>query len=237
VHVSAGDYAQALACYTRGLQLSEELGDKRVIAVTVGNLGVVSEDLGDYEQAMTYYTRSLQIGEELGNQRTISIAIGNQGNIHQFKGNYPQALVCYDQALAIAQTIGLRYYVAGYLIEKARVLFKLNQLSEAQRMAQEGLTLARAVNFPDYIFKGQVLATSIAWAQGQRIEATQQLSELLAQTQASGEQADLHYELWHMAGTEAHRAQALALYQALLQRTPKFEWKQRVEELQVANSE
>jgi class 3 adenylate cyclase/tetratricopeptide (TPR) repeat protein len=232
-HVSAGDYAQALACYTRGLQLSEELGDKRVIAVTVGNLGVVSEDLGDYEQAMTYYTRSLQIGEELGNQRTISIAIGNQGNIHQFKGNYPQALVCYDQALAIAQTIGLRYYVAGYLIEKARVLFKLNQLAEAQRMAQEGLTLARAVNFPDYIFKGQVLATSIAWAQGQHDEASQQLTALLAQPQANSEQADLHYELWKMTDAEAHRAQALALYQTLLQRTPKFEWRQRAEELQV----
>jgi hypothetical protein len=64
---------------------------------------------------------------------------------------------------------------------------------------------------------------------------------MLAETEDEKEQAILHYELWKAqtlkvsepfeVSGEDHRQKALELYQNLYEKTPNFEYKQRIEEL------
>jgi predicted ATPase/class 3 adenylate cyclase len=236
IYASQGDYKQAATYYAQRLKLSEELGDQQALSIVVGNMGVVYEEQGHYTEALQYYQKSLKISEELGDQRSRSIAIGNVGNVHRLAGDYVQALDCYERALAIGNALGLKYYVAAYAIDKAETLMRLGRYAEAQSANDEGLRLATEVKFKAYVFKGQLRAAQLAYQLGETTAALAQLNVMLQQTNAEAEQAVLHDALWQLDPSDqtarnAHRQQAIDLYQALVARTPKHEWQQRLAEL------
>ena len=110
------------------------------------------------------------------------------------------------------------------------------RLGEAQTLNAEGLQIAREVGRKETIFQGELLSAKIDFALGHREKAVTLLSEMLIQTKNKAEQADLHYELYQCGvAREEHRKEVLRLYQELYTKTPKFEWKKRIEELEMGS--
>ncbi len=232
VYLRKGDYDAVMACYQKQLTICEELGNKLGISVAVGNMGEVHHLKGDYDAAMACYEKKLTLCEKLGNKQGISIAVGNMGEVHKEKGDYDAALACYKRGIAIDRELGRKYGLAHKLIANAEVLFLMQRFDEARTLNAEGLQVAGEVGRQEKIFQSKLLSAKIDFSLDNREQALKQLSEMLAQTKDEAQRADVHYELLEFGvEQEEHRKEALRLYQMLYTKTPKFEWKKRIEKL------
>ena len=97
----------ALDYYARSLKISEELGDKAGIGISLDNIGIVHTDKGEYEKALDYYERSLAIKEEIGDKRGMGRSLLSIGHMHWNKGDYEKALEYLEKSLNIQKEIGL----------------------------------------------------------------------------------------------------------------------------------
>jgi len=234
VYKGKNDYDAAMASYQTALNIKAELGDKAGISKVAANMGELHYLKGDYDAAMACYEKRLKICEELGNKQGISIAVGNMGEIYKVKGDYDAALACYNRAIEIDRELGRKYGLAYQLIARAEVLFLLQRFDEARTLNAEGLQVAQEVGRRGKIFQSKVLSAKIDFVLDNREQAVTLLSEMLAQTEDKAQRADVHYELSQFgAEYENHRKEALRLYQKLYTKTPKFEWKKRIEKLNI----
>ena len=86
------DYAKSIECYTKSLQLREEIGDQKGIAASLGNIGNIYKDQGDaktnlvqkeelYKKAIDYHNKSLKIKKQINEQQGIAASLSNLGII------------------------------------------------------------------------------------------------------------------------------------------------------------
>jgi tetratricopeptide (TPR) repeat protein len=236
VHRDQGNYETAMTYFEKVLTIQEELGDKRGLSASLGNMGVIYHNKGDYDAAVTCFERALRIREKLEYKKGISLAVNHMGIIYKDKGDYETAIAYYDRAIKIGRALGINPFLCGYLMNKAEVLYLQQRFDEARVLSLEGLQIAGEVGRKETVFQGKVLLARIDFALGHQEKTVTLLSRMLTQTENKVEKADLHYEL-HQCGVEReeHRKEALQLYQELYTKTPKFEWKKRIEELEITS--
>ncbi len=114
-YAAKSDYPKALDYHHRSLKLREEIGDKRGVSGSLGNIGIIYYNQSDYLNALDFFQRSLKIKEEIGDKNGISHALNNIGGIYQDQGDYPKALDYYQRSLKLGEEIGDKRGVAGYL--------------------------------------------------------------------------------------------------------------------------
>ena len=100
------DYPKALDYLQRSLKILEDMGDKRGIAGSLGNIGIIYDNQGNYSKALEYYQRSLKIKEEIGNKQGIGKTLNNIGIIYYNQSDYSKALEYYQRSLKIKEEIG-----------------------------------------------------------------------------------------------------------------------------------
>lgn len=93
-----------------------EGGDKGVVqkllANTLGQLGVFYRLKGDYPQALDYYFKALKMKEELGDKKGIAAILSNIGLVYWNQGDYPKALDYYFRALKMDEELGNKNGIA-----------------------------------------------------------------------------------------------------------------------------
>jgi hypothetical protein len=118
--------------------------------------------------------------------------------------------------------------------------WRAQALRLARDQAEECVAISREISKPDTLFAGCVLLARIDAAEDRRDVAVQSLHDLLqeavdAEGSPGGDEqhAELQYWLWKL-GEREQAATALALYETLYAKTPKYQYKQRIEELKAA---
>ena len=256
VHLDQGRYTEAMECYSRHLTICEELGDRSGMSSAIGNMGIIHSAQGRYTEAMECYSRKLAICEELGDRSGMPNAIGNMGFVHAERGEYDRALECYAQATERHRVIGFRAGLTVWLAGTAETLLKLLDqaagempeyllawlpgateetwytlaLQHARECAKECVAISDDISKPDTQFSGRVLLGRVEAAKGRGDVAIEQLVAMLAEAREDSQQAELHYWLWKL-GASGHAAAALGLYHALYARTPKHDYRKRIDEL------
>ncbi len=245
VYEDNGDYKKAMECYEKQLKISTELGNKRGISNAVGNIGDVHKAKGEYEKAVECYEKQLKISAELGDKRGITIAVGNMGLIYYYKGDYNKAMDYYERAISICREINLKHYLSYVLSYKVKVLFKRKEFEKAKEVNQECIKKAKKIGDNKHIFSLSVLSSKIDFAlakdETSQNNAMLKLQQMLTETEDNEEKATLNYELgimnYELKGKKISRNyknEALRLYEELYKKTPKFEYKKRIEELRRA---
>ncbi|OQY27833.1 MAG: hypothetical protein B6244_09265 [Candidatus Cloacimonetes bacterium 4572_55] len=246
VYMNLGDYDQAMKCFNEQLRAANELDDIRSRSNALANMGTLYKDLGEFAKAMACYREDLAISKKLGNRRSISINMDNMGSIYKEQNDYKAALRCFDRSIDMAREIGLKGDLLYALINKADVLCRSDRYDEARSLNDEGLALAEEIGIKDQAFKARILALKIKMGAMNYDEFTvkncvESLEKTLADTKDHTEMAALHYELRIMNDelrikSEWHRRMALELYEKLWEKTPKFEYKKRIENLATRKS-
>ncbi len=258
VHGERDEYIEALACFAEWEEISRALGDRRGIANAVGNRGFVYWSLGEYIEALACFAEWEEISRALGDRRGIANAVGNRGFVHASRGEYSEALACYREAATEHRQIGYRYGLTYWLDGTANVLVELveagdsttpDSLSEyvpgaepktwraqalamAREHAEECATISEELSKEDTLFSARVLLTRIAAAGGQRDAALQQLAALLEESTDDEQRAELHYRLRKLDAADMdHRTEALRLFETLFEKTPKYDYRKRIDEL------
>ena len=85
----------------RALSLSVAIGDRRLEAELLADLGVLVHRRGDLPRALGLYERALAVDRAAGGSRTEGRVLGNLGAVHHDAHRYEQAIEHYERALSI----------------------------------------------------------------------------------------------------------------------------------------
>lgn len=138
-----GDYASARALFEESLTINRELGDRRGIAVSLNNLGIVTVRQQDYPAARSLYEESLAIWRELGNRRAIALSLNNLGNVANVQGDYPAARSLHEESLAVFQGLRDRHGIAWSLNHLGDVARDQGDYAVARSLYEESLAIFR----------------------------------------------------------------------------------------------
>ncbi len=234
-----GNFDEALTNFKRSLEISEYLGNMQEVGRAIGNVGMLYQEQGLHVKALESFQQQLSIAEELGDVYNTRIALSNIGEVYKDQNNFTQAVAYYDRAIAIARASGGMATLATNIFNKAEVYFLQKNYSEAALLLQEWFDNLHQYR-PDILFSANVLDAKLA-AVSDPLVGINKLTDLFDTTNEDPEKAALHYELWKIkkdisqaAGQTAaeHRRLALDLYNALVEQTPKYLYKNRIDELQ-----
>jgi tetratricopeptide (TPR) repeat protein len=232
VYEKKGDFDKAMELFEKDLRLTEELGDKQGIAIATGLIGELLSVIGRFEEAEKHLQRTLQLSRELGYKKGIAKAVNTLGDVHYYTQQYEQSLEYYNQAIEVTREINNKLVLSSSLSEKAIVLLAMKRFQDVRDILAESTTLAEELGNPELIFEGKLLQLKLHIAEQQHDTARNILHKLLLEYPGTKERAALYYNQFLIDRNPATLQNALQCYQELYARTPRFLYKQRIEELQ-----
>ncbi|TYQ27052.1 tetratricopeptide repeat protein [Pseudanabaena sp. UWO311] len=144
---SLGQYEKAIAYHQQSLDISEEIGNRQGVAISLGNLGNCYDSLGQYEKAIAYQQQSLDINEEIGDRQGLARSLGNLGNCYKNLGQYEKAITHHQQSLEIKEEIGNRQGVAISLGNLGNCYDSLGQHEKAIAHHQQYHDISEEIGF------------------------------------------------------------------------------------------
>ncbi len=88
------------------LRIAGQLEDKKMLAISHGNLGILNQQLGNLDEARSYHERSLAFSKEIGDSLRQSKEYNNLGMLHMHRGEYNEAKGQFAASLQIAEING-----------------------------------------------------------------------------------------------------------------------------------
>ena len=105
IHVSLGQWDEAIACYEQDLTICRTLDDRYGMGLTYGNLGEVYQKRGNWPEALAAYQQALSLIREFDDRYEEIEALANLAFLHQEMGQYEQSLDDYGQAIQIIEEL------------------------------------------------------------------------------------------------------------------------------------
>lgn len=233
VYERQGDYEAAMDNFERDLELCEELGDKQGIAIALGLIGELHSVMGNFDKAISYLQKNLMLCEELEYRKGIAKAVNTLGDIFYLSGQYERSIAHYDRAISMSRTIDNRLVLGYSLVEKGTVLVALEQLEQLQEVEREAMAVAEELGNTDLLAEALLLSARTRQLAGRTPEALQILEQIRDMDEVRDEQlAGVYFEFYQIRPEdEQARRQSLALYEKLYENTPKFIFRERIQQL------
>jgi tetratricopeptide (TPR) repeat protein len=127
------------------LAAAQQLKDKSMEAVHLGNLGNAYADLGETRKAIDYYEQALAIAREIGDRRGEGNALGSLGSAYYLLGETRKAIDYYEQALVIIREIGYRMGEGNVLDNLGIAYCLLGETRKAIEYHEQALAIAREI--------------------------------------------------------------------------------------------
>jgi tetratricopeptide (TPR) repeat protein len=86
----SGEYAQALTCFQKSLNIRKEIGDKKDIAAVYINMGNLYSYQNNSVEALKNYFAAQKLCEEINDKTGLSRCISNIASVYIDQGNYPE---------------------------------------------------------------------------------------------------------------------------------------------------
>jgi len=177
-----GEAAQALGRFERVRDLAGKLqagsGDD-VLAVALGNMGIIHGDHGRLEEALQCQQQAYAIDQRLGNPRGQAEDLGNMGIIQRLQGRLEEAMECQQQAHKIDQRLGNAQGQAEDLGNMGAIYADQGRLEEALHCYQQAYEIAECLGDP-LTMANQLCNMGLVYAeQGQTDKALEYLRRAL----------------------------------------------------------
>ncbi len=224
VYGKQGNYEKALESFYKDLEISQEIGNLIEVTAATNNIGLTYKHMGDLDRAKEYYSKALSLYKKLKNHIGVSIAISNMASVYHLQGNYEKALDYYDRAIKSARRLGIKYHLCSYLSEKADIMYNKDS-RKANMLNSEAHDLAKKAGRNDIIFNTNILSCKLD-------KDKKGLLEMLNDYKEKEQKAMILYELYNMTREPNYASEALKAYKQLLKKSPKHEYKKRIQELE-----
>lgn len=147
--LSAGqsDYEQARKYFEECLLLTRELGEKKVIAMSLNQLGGTNYFLGEFEQAQKYYEESLLLYRELGEKDGLAACLHNFGNTLGSLGKYEQGQKYLEESLSLRLEIEDKRGMASCLMSLGLIAYNQSNSNylNAIKFYKECIAISREI--------------------------------------------------------------------------------------------
>lgn len=142
------DVDQAIATCERAVKFNQTVGNRRLEAYSLGNLGTIYLQQQNYEAAMTFYSQAYQIAQEIGDNALEIKSLIALGTTNLQLEQRQQALDFYQQALTVAQDTGDQSGIAVAFYNLGLTYNMLSQYSSAVDAFQNATTVAQQAGDP-----------------------------------------------------------------------------------------
>jgi tetratricopeptide (TPR) repeat protein len=105
VHLSLGEFSQALGHYHLAIGAAQAAGENWVLGNAWNNIGLVHRTQGNYPEALKHFLKSLKIRESMQDSMSIAASFQNIGNTYERLDNLDEALRNHRQSLRIRQSL------------------------------------------------------------------------------------------------------------------------------------
>jgi tetratricopeptide (TPR) repeat protein len=133
-----GALVVARSCFTEGLALAREVGDRRNTAWLLNDLSMIEDDNA---LVRSLCTESLAIGRELNDKYSIAPALGNLGWVALVEKDYAAAQVFFEESLVTAREAGNGESIATVLNNLGHLAFERGDYALAQARYTEPLVM------------------------------------------------------------------------------------------------
>ena len=212
------DRAEALA--GESLELCQELGDIRGIALSLRLLGVAAVRRRSYTAARSLNEDALALFRESGDKEGAAWSLKNLADLFIHQGEYARGCALFEESLALHRELGNKSGIADLLQMLAKALFEsLDDQASVRALFEEGLALSREVGDKHGIASYFVLSGRLALSQGDAATAHSLAEESLALVRELGKReyiADSLLLLARVATAQGDQVTARALYEQCL---------------------
>jgi predicted ATPase/DNA-binding SARP family transcriptional activator len=140
-----GDYPAARVYLVESLEVMRELGNKRGIAMSLDNLGLMAREQGDYDAAHALHSEGLAVYREANDLYGVGHCLNNLGLVAYDRRDYAAAHAIYCECLAIWREVGDRRSIAMVLSNLGLVANEQGNLEAARAWNEESLRLCREI--------------------------------------------------------------------------------------------
>ena len=145
LHQRLGQLDEALNAYAQIKQLGKSQEDKALIAVAIGNMGMIYIIRGELDKALELYQQALEINKALGSKEGMASDYTNMGVVYKTRGGLDKALEMYQQALEINKALGLKEGMANQYGNMGVVYQTRGDLDKALELYQQALEIHKAL--------------------------------------------------------------------------------------------
>jgi tetratricopeptide (TPR) repeat protein len=140
-----GDYESAQRAFEQQLQLAQQVGDQRSVALSQEGLGIVFLHTEQLSEALRYFDEDYRIANSLNAKLIAGYGADYRGTVLWQLGKYDQASPALAEALAIAAPPGSDPYkelLADVTVSEAQLALSAGKNPEAATKAQKALDLS-----------------------------------------------------------------------------------------------
>ncbi|MCK5842619.1 MAG: tetratricopeptide repeat protein, partial [Candidatus Sabulitectum sp.] len=141
-----GEFDKAEGYLNQWRNISERAGDKHSLAMVMGTLGVLADEVGEAEKAREFYLSQAELAKQTGQDFIASVSIHNLGNIALRSGDLDQAENYFEKALAIARKLGYRVSESVAMGSLSRVFCYKGDFEKALEYAQFHLKVSQVLS-------------------------------------------------------------------------------------------
>jgi non-specific serine/threonine protein kinase len=159
------------------LAIGRELGDNRIAAMSLCNLGLVEITLGDYKQALSLLEQSLMLLREPGRERNLEQiwVLTFLGDVALSEGRPADAAQYYLESSSILRDIRDTNFLAYVVRRQGQLAWYQGRFEEALRLCGESLELNRDLGDERGVIASLSAFAGIATARERTISATRLL--------------------------------------------------------------
>ncbi len=125
------DYNKALEFASRGLQMAEELADRRPILYVLDILGDIHSNIPDFESARRAYNRALDISRELGDRKGAARYMDFIEGCYSYEGKFFTALKYAKETLRMYQELGDKENTLKMIVHIGNIYLRIGNKDDA----------------------------------------------------------------------------------------------------------
>ena len=136
---------KAEECFRSAVTTTHSLGESRLEAIALSNLGSLFARLGDYGTALGSFLRALDLLRQSDDQNALGIALHNVATVHECLRDFEAAARFYKDAAEVESSAGARSIRPRALCGLSRALCTLDRATEALTIAEQALELQTTI--------------------------------------------------------------------------------------------
>lgn len=149
----------AIRYYMMSLNISRNVGDRNLIAVTHKNIGITHKMAGRYQLAMEYLIRGKTLSEETGLTRVLKETLEHLSDLHERIGQYSGALEYFKAYSSLKDSVFDQE--TRDKIATLRLDYELSEKSRENQILQKNLELSSMKAQKDRLLRNTLIAISV----------------------------------------------------------------------------
>ena len=150
IYYTRVEYAKALVYFNQGLNIHQELGNKRMLGVIHSNIGLIYDTKKEYPRAIKEYELALNLYKEADSAASVANIIsiyGNIGTCYRASGELSRALENVQKAIHLSEQVNYPLQIGNNKMEAGCILTNMGKFKEAEVLLLEALEVLKPLEY------------------------------------------------------------------------------------------